>query len=68
VEPQYLSTLTAAKILGLSRRTLEKWRSLGGGPPFLKLRDKRVVYVRQDLDAWALARRRCSTCDPGSDE
>jgi hypothetical protein len=42
-----VSTLTAATILSLSTRTLDKWRSLGrrSDLPFLKLGNKHFVYA-----------------------
>lgn len=60
----YLSTRQAAALLGLSPRTLERYRVTGGGPPFLTYCN-RVHYLRADLDAWALAGRRRSTSDDG---
>ena len=61
---RYLSTRQAAALLGLSHRTLERYRVTGGGPPFLRYCN-RVHYLRVDLDAWALAGRRRSTSDDG---
>lgn len=60
----YLATPRAASFLGLSPRTLEKYRVIGGGPPYRKL-GKRVVYALGELERWAEARRRDSTSDPG---
>jgi hypothetical protein len=39
----------------LATRTLDKLRSVGGGPPFVKF-NGRALYERGDLDAWVLAR------------
>ncbi len=64
-EPGALSTPWAAEYLGLSPATLEALRSRGGGPAFAKL-GRRVVYRREDLDAWLAERRRKSTSDDGS--
>ena len=61
---QYLSTEQAAAHLGLSPRTLERYRVRGGGPPFLSYCN-RVHYMRSDLDAWIVERRRLSTSDKG---
>ena len=58
-----LNTRASATFLGVSPRTLEKWRVTGGGPPYRKL-GARVVYVEDDLVEWVDARRRCSTSDP----
>jgi hypothetical protein len=50
----------AASQLGVSPRTLEKWRLLGNGPAFFKL-GSRVVYDTAELDLYMAARRRTST-------
>ena len=59
---ELLTTATAALRLGVSPRTLEKWRVSGDGPTFLKV-GRRVVYAASDLDTWLAARRRASTSD-----
>lgn len=61
-DPGALTTPLAAKYLGLAPATLETLRSRGGGPPFVKL-GRRVVYRREDLDAWLQERVRKSTSD-----
>jgi len=61
-----LRTREAAKVVGLSPRTMESYRRNGGGPPFVKLRDYAVRYVLRDLLAWIGARKRTLTLD--SDE
>ena len=43
------NTKQAAALLGLSHQTLEKWRSLGIGPSYLKLGNKAVRYRRSAL-------------------
>ena len=60
-----LPTPEAAQYVGLRPATLETMRTRGGGPAFVKL-GRRVVYRREDLDAWLRARVRKSTSDPGS--
>jgi predicted DNA-binding transcriptional regulator AlpA len=49
-------------LLGLSVRTLERFRIDGRGPKYLKL-GRRVAYAREDLMAWAESQRRSSTAD-----
>ncbi|MDE0006560.1 MAG: helix-turn-helix domain-containing protein [Rhodospirillaceae bacterium] len=49
--PTYLSTRQAAELLGLSPRTLERYRGAGEGPPFMKM-GRQVRYARVDLDDW----------------
>jgi predicted DNA-binding transcriptional regulator AlpA len=61
-----LRTREAAKLVGLSPRTMESYRRNGGGPPFVKLRDYAVRYVLRDLLTWIAARKRTLTLD--SDE
>ena len=61
--PAYLSCEQAGVHLNLSPRTLEKLRTLGGGPRFRKL-GRRIVYQIADLDAWADSRACESTSDP----
>jgi predicted DNA-binding transcriptional regulator AlpA len=55
----------AARLLGLSRRTLEKHRTYSTGPRYLKL-GGRVVYKVDDLKAWSELGCRNSTSDPGT--
>lgn len=49
IQSRYLITEDAAQIIGLSRRTLEKWRKLGKGPRYIKVGRKIVKYRREDL-------------------
>ncbi len=58
----YLTCDEAGAHLKLSPRTLEKMRTIGGGPRFRKL-GRRVMYSLQDLDTWADSR----VCDSTSD-
>ncbi|MGE0281404.1 MAG: helix-turn-helix transcriptional regulator [Rhizobiaceae bacterium] len=60
-----LRTDEAAKLVGLSRRTLEKHRTYGTGPAYRKLGD-RVVYAAADLQVWADRGLKSSTSDPGA--
>ena len=64
-DASYLSTPAAAALLGLSPRTLDRYRVNGEGPQFHKF-GRRVRYARADLLAWAAGRRRSSTSDAGS--
>jgi len=57
----------AARALGLSVRTIQKWRVSGAGPPFRKL-GAAVRYDVDDLEAFLAARRRISTSDNGDRE
>ena len=59
---EYLGTREAAAILGLSPRTLDRYRVTGEGPAFHKF-GRRIRYARADLEDWAGARRMTSTSD-----
>jgi predicted DNA-binding transcriptional regulator AlpA len=61
---RYLRTPEAARIVGLSIRTLEKHRIYGTGPCYAKL-GGRVVYRLEDLQAWVESAMKASTSDPG---
>jgi predicted DNA-binding transcriptional regulator AlpA len=60
---RYVRTQEAARMLDLSARTLEKYRCHGTGPIFRKL-GGRVVYLVDDLEAWAERAACNSTSDP----
>jgi len=62
---QYMGTREAAAFLGLSPRTLDRYRVTGEGPAFHKF-GTRIRYARADLEAWAALRRRLSTSDDGA--
>ncbi len=49
--PRLLRTLDAARYCGFSKSTFEKWRCVGGGPPFIR-RGSAVYYDSQNLDDW----------------
>ena len=56
-----MTTSQAAKVLGLSRRTLEAYRVRGGGPRFVRIAPTCVRYRPQDVEAWVDARLRENT-------
>ena len=56
----YMNTREAAAFLGLSPRTLDRYRVIGAGPKFHKF-GNRVRYLRFDVEAWAAERRYSST-------
>ena len=58
-----LSEDQAAELLGLSVRTLQRFRVDGRGPRYLKLGRKRVAYSESDLSAWLDQCRRESTSE-----
>ena len=52
-----------ARFVGLSVRRLQGLRSLGGGPPFVRVSGRCVRYRRIDLRRWAESRLRTCTRD-----
>jgi predicted DNA-binding transcriptional regulator AlpA len=61
---KYVRTRAAAARLSAAEQTLERWRTQGLGPPFIRLSPKLVVYDVEDLDAWCSARKVLSTSEP----
>ncbi len=61
-EENHLDTREAAAWLGLSPKTLERYRVSGEGPDFLRT-GYRVRYLLEDLEKWASARRWTSTSE-----
>src|SRR5215471_16569929 len=67
VEPDspYLDTTEAAAYLRRSTRTLERFRSVGGGPRYAKA-GRLVLYRRDLLDDWLEKRSFTSTSEARS--
>ena len=65
--PVLLTETEAAKLIGFSIRTVQKWRMQGRGPKFVKVSSRAIRYRREDVDAWIESRLRSSTSDPGND-
>jgi excisionase family DNA binding protein len=61
-QAMFLTVAEAAALLRVSTVTLCRWRIEGHGPTFRKF-GRRVVYAREELDAWASNQRRCSTSE-----
>jgi hypothetical protein len=62
--PARLGTRAAARLVGVSPRTLEKHRIYGTGPNYSKV-SGRVFYAIGDLTEWAKRGAKHSTSDPG---
>ncbi len=62
-QPILLTEKEVGQLIGFAPRTLQNWRSRGGGPPFVRVSKGCVRYRRQDIDAWAEERLRVSTAD-----
>jgi hypothetical protein len=59
---QLLTVNEAAKYLRSGVSTLNKLRSSGGGPTFVKMHG-RVIYCQDDLDRYVTTHRRKSTAE-----
>lgn len=57
----FLPVKTAAAYLMVSKSFLDKLRVHGGGPEFVRLSARKILYRRHDLDNWARQRRFEST-------
>ena len=62
MSPQHLNQRQLAARMGISARTLERWRWIGGGPRYLKI-GGRVVYRLEDIEAFEAERLHASTCE-----
>jgi len=60
----FMPQRAVSEMLGVSERSLERWRLQGGQIPFRKF-GRRVLYSRADVLAWADSQRRTSTSDDG---
>ena len=52
IEDGFMREPVAAQFLGLSARTLQRFRQEGTGPQFIRMGVRRLVYSRADLVAW----------------
>ena len=53
---RFLTVVEAARIVGLSSRTLDRYRTSGEGPAYYKFSNV-VRYRLEDIQAWADLRR-----------
>ncbi len=60
----FLDEKRLAEYLDVSVRTVQGWRSRGGGPRYVKL-GRRVRYARPDIEAWLERQSRSSVFDQG---
>ena len=65
VETRLLTAEEAAQYLSVSPKSLETWRTRGGGPRFVRLRSRAIRYRLNDLTEFVEQGVRASTSDPG---
>jgi predicted DNA-binding transcriptional regulator AlpA len=58
-----LTQRDAASILKLSERTVERMRTTGLGPKFVRASDRSIRYRQSDLDEWIASRIVASTSE-----
>lgn len=54
--PVYLTEQQVADTYHVGIRTLQRWRSTGEGPSFVRLGPRRVGYRLSDIEKWAADR------------
>jgi excisionase family DNA binding protein len=52
---ELVDRVTAAQLLGVSPRTLDRWKNKGDGPSRLTI-GRKVRYRRSSLEAWVAGR------------
>lgn len=63
--PEYLTTNEVADLFRTSPATVRYWRHIGTGPKSFKI-GRRVLYAREDVDAYARQAREKADADRGS--
>ena len=58
-----LSETKAAEFLGITKRCLQNWRHIGGGPEYVRISSRCVRYEPEALHAFIAARRVNSTSE-----
>ncbi len=53
----------SARYLNGARRTAQRWRVAGDGPPFVRLGPRRIAYREADCERWAETRTYRSRAD-----
>ncbi len=53
----------AAEQLGVTAKTLERWRGAGDGPAYVRCNSKTIRYRSDDLDAFVLEHLRKNTAE-----
>jgi predicted DNA-binding transcriptional regulator AlpA len=59
---RFVDTKDAARFCGSSKSTLNRLRTIGGGPTYIRI-GRRVVYDRRELERWLGDRRFGSTSE-----
>lgn len=60
-DPIAVDEQTAARLIGMTPRTLQEWRRTGTGPRYARISSRCVRYRIADLDTWTAERTHTST-------
>jgi predicted DNA-binding transcriptional regulator AlpA len=52
LKERWFSPAELANMIGLSADTLERWRSKGEGPVFIRISPRRIAYAESDVELW----------------
>lgn len=50
--PEILTPKEVAAYVRFSEKTLERWRTEGRGPKYIRINDRTVRYAMSDIQAW----------------
>jgi predicted DNA-binding transcriptional regulator AlpA len=53
---EFLSDRQLAEMLGVTTRTTLRWRRDGGGPKYVRVGARRILYARSDILAWTASK------------
>lgn len=59
---KYIDESALPERYSIARRTAQRWRAEGNGPPFVRL-GRKVIYRVSDIEAWLRARTYTSLAD-----
>jgi predicted DNA-binding transcriptional regulator AlpA len=65
-DDEFLQERDAAAFLGVSPRSMQRWRSDGTGPAYVRLGHRRVTYRKSGLIAWTNNRTFRSVSEEGA--
>ena len=54
---EFLGARQLAELLGVTTRTTLRWRRDGGGPNYIRVGLRRILYHRADVAAWVAGRK-----------
>lgn len=55
-DSEFLTDAQLCELLHVDARTTLRWRTDGGGPSFVRVGPRRLLYRRAEVEAWLAAR------------